>query len=570
MTPNYDVYSRDGIKFLFIPSPAGILARNTVIPPDVTARVDSIVTLQIHSSLKGKALIAGLFFGRLDFSLIVFMWLTLVALAFGYESLHTKEYLKFLSSITSHLRSFFSIILARFLLFSAGILLLFSGLLVFLKARGLEFSNADYAGLAVVFAAALGMMILFFMIGVYLGTFSSPKTSLFFALVVWFILVILVPGAFVSLNENKFPDITADFQTELDKYSIVTDYEKISEKKVGKFDRNKIEIFRKLAEEYWNVSFKQIEALEGRLKAEIQRNIDRVNRWAVLCPTTFFMLTCNEASGKGYASIMQFYSYVMEMQRKFVRFWINRVLYHDPTEMVSFIKEDENIFRSSSRLPKYWGTGMASYLIYSVILFFLSYARHKRVLFPQPEKVEALNHLEIDFKKGKHHTFRSYRKDFNRQLLNLFFGKAKGLKWKISLDGKDINNQEKKEFLYLPNPDKFPGDLKAGDLLVLIKGILNLSSEDINMIKTAMGKELLSKQFCQYEKIEKARFFMKLAQLKKSPVYIFEDFVPGIPGDLRRELSDLADKLKARGALVIDMTSTDSLWLDHDFMVTIA
>jgi len=567
--PNYEGYSLDGIKFLFVPSPLGILFKNTVIPPDLTAKVDSIVTLQINNSMKGRSLNTGHFFGQPDFSLIFLLGISLLIMFYGNETLHKKEYLKLLSGTGSHLGAILSIVLTRFLLAAAGFLCICGGLLLYLEIRGIELSAADYTGLSGFIQLTLVMLLLFFMTGFFWGTFRSLVVSITSIFISWFVLIIVVPAVIVLLNGDKFPGITKDFQTELNNFDIVTEFEKRCADKEGKFDRKKIGTFRKLVEEYWNNDFKKIEALEEMLKREIESTIHRINRLAIFSPATFYMLTCSEISGKGYGSYLLYYSYVQSMRRKFVRFWIDRVFYNDPKEMVSFIKGDENIFRSASRLPDNFGSGMSVILFYIIVLFFVSYFRVNRILFPQPEKARAFDEMEIDLGTGKRSAFRSGISDFSNQFLNVFFGKPRGLKWKVSIDGKDIVNKGKREFVYLPHPDNIPGDLKAGHLLYLFKRLYNLSKEELAGIKTGFDKDKLSKPFGKLEKKDKALLFLRVAELKKSSVYIFKDFLSGIPFENRDELTNITNGLKSDGTVVVDLVTGDTHSFSADELSTI-
>ena len=56
-TPNYEVYSRDGIKVLLIPAPAVIFSGCNAVPSDLSMKFDSIVMLEIYNNYKGKALV---------------------------------------------------------------------------------------------------------------------------------------------------------------------------------------------------------------------------------------------------------------------------------------------------------------------------------------------------------------------------------------------------------------------------------------------------------------------------------------------------------------------------------
>lgn len=568
---NYNEYSIEGEKFLYIPSPVGILVRNTVMPPDMTSKVNSVAAVHINNNLKGKSLISNLFFGRLDFSAIILIAFSLLAMGYGYESLLAREHLKCLASIAPTSHVFRAIVLVRFLLIAVAFLVLYWLLLLFIIIRGVELTGADYTGFMGILQSAILMILCFFMIGVFFSTKRSLKGSVSGMLLIWVILIMGVPGLLVTLNEGKVPEVTRDYQTELEKIKDVNVFEKKSIEKYGKFDKNNMDIAKKVAEDYLNNDFKKIVAREERLKAELQVPIDRLNRLAILFPTTFYLHTCNEVSSLGYGGFMDFYGYTQQMFRDFVIFWVDRVFYHDPKQMVSFIrvKGIENTFRGRSLLPKYFIMGQVLQLVYAALLFMASYFRFSRVLFPLPENPSYFDDFDIKMEKGKILKLLSYRPEFNRQFQSVFYGRSKGLKWAVSLDGKDIVNGIKKVFLYVPHPSEIQGDIKVKHLLLLFRRILKPTKAEFAALTAGLDRELLEKRYSELEQAEKAGVLLTVTQLKKMPVYIFNDFIQGIPRGLRSDFSDAAEGLKENGALVIDLVSTDASWLVHDSMKTV-
>jgi hypothetical protein len=96
-------------------------------------------------------------------------------------------------------------------------------------------------------------------------------------------------------------------------------------------------------------------AVDEKLKQEISQLFDVYNNWLLVTPTTFYTNTCDELSSRGYQSYLDFYTYLQDLRSKFVRFWINRVFYHDQKILVDFVTNDENLFYSKSQVPKnYW------------------------------------------------------------------------------------------------------------------------------------------------------------------------------------------------------------------------
>jgi hypothetical protein len=254
--PNFQFYSMIGEKFLFVPSANAVFCRNWGLPPDTMAKINSIIDLKLSSNLKGRGLMFNLFFGRIDFTVIVLIWVSLLSMAFGFESLHTREYHLFVTSLQPRGRWFFPCVLPRFLLLAASFLLLFLGTVAFARVRGILFSPRDYTGLAVFLPVSLGLLLVFFSLGAFFGTLRSPRSALLYMLLVWGLLVFIAPGTFVSLVEDRFPDANRDLQTELNKLKTVTEFEKRVFEKYKSYTPQKKEIFKRFAEKFWDMDLK--------------------------------------------------------------------------------------------------------------------------------------------------------------------------------------------------------------------------------------------------------------------------------------------------------------------------
>lgn len=567
---NYDEYTRVGIRILFTLSPCGVLFQNTTVPDDALAKVDSIVTVQMVNNLKGKAARTGIDNGKIDFSSIVLWFINLFALWYGNESLHTRDFILSLSRRCSRGNVYLSIVISRFILFAGAYAIMFGCVLLWIKARGIELSPADYKALSGYLLAGLLMMLVFFLCGVIYGTFRSKAISFACILGTLLILSFLIPGLMGEIAGKNFPDANKDYQTEMDKFKIVGDFEKASAEKYGQFDRDNMETAHKVIEEYRNNYFKKMVKREEQFMAGMQRAVDRANQLAALFPTTFFLLTGNEISGKGYAAYMEFYDYVIKMWNNFSRFWIHRVFYHDPLVMVYFLKGDENIFRSQSRLPGNFKTGVVVQTCIIIILFFISYLCFKKWLHPSPKKADAFVNVTIDFSTGKQYTIKVDLKDFSQQLLNRFYGRGRVLKWKITVDDQDWPVIGNPDVAFILNVQQIPGDIKARDLLMLNKRLLKLPDTAVTTALKTIDKKLLNRRFRKLENFDKAVVLLTLSQLIRAKVYLFIDFAADIPGSLRNRLSDYAAQLKSDDCLVIDMVSTDCYWLETSEFITVA
>jgi hypothetical protein len=414
------------------------------------------------------------------------------------------------------------------------------------------------------------MLAVFYAVGVLIGTRGDSAFSYILLFIAWYVLVSAVPGMLGVWAGKNFPDAIEDYQTELDNFEILIEFEEYCQKISGSFSRNQIDIERKFAEDYWQTYIKKINTRESILKSRIESTIDTLSEFSILFPTTFYMNAGNEMSSLGYLNFIDFYQYGMEMKQKFVRFYIDRTFYNDPKVLVSFLKGNEDIFISRSRLPKYFVHGILLNLFYASAILLFAFLRFKRRLFPAPPKTGQFNHITIDITKNRIITFSIDRLEFVEQLVNVFFRQLKKLGLKITMEGKDITAGLEKGFVYLVNPRHLPGDLKPGQLLALCKRLFNLSHEEIKKIMDPFGRKIMDKPFSVIEEADKAGFLMALVEVISPVIIIFNDFTAGIPGKSRNRLAERVDILKENGVTIIDIVTGESYWLEADSRVTAA
>jgi len=559
---NYDEYSRYGIIMLFIPSSPWILFQNTTMPPDVTAKVSSNITVQIVNNLKGKSLYSGFKLDNIDFSRIVLFLISLLALWYGYESLRTRGYLMSLSGRWSDVKVFLSIGAARFILFAAAFVIMAVCIPLFITARGVPLTAHDYNVLFGFLLVTLVMLLFFFIAGLIIGTIKSVVISISAIFCFLILMTYIVPGVLGSIAGDNFPDSSRDYQAEMDKAKILSHFEERSKKEYGEFNANKLEIARKVAEGYKQYDFPLIKARELQFMSEIKAAVDRANKLAILTPTTFYLYTCGEVSSKGYAGFLEFYQYVVEMWEKFVNFWIDQVFYKDKV-LVNFlkIKGNNNIFHSRGHLPDLFAIGLLYNLGLCIILILACYYRFTGWLHPRPKKAGAFADLVLDFHQGETHVINVYRQEFIDQFLNQFQGKNHGLPWQVTLGGKNIDGQAKQDFFLIPNIKEIPGDIKVKNLLKLYHNWFKPAAAEIIEVLADMGKNLLDKKFRELEDLDKARVLLILARLVETRVYILKDFAFGVPGYLWNELPGLVGALMKPGVTIIDIETTNNPWL---------
>jgi hypothetical protein len=559
---NYDHYARYGIIFLFIPSPQWILFQDTTVPDDVTAKVDSSVTVQITNDLKGKSLYKGFQVGDVDLSRIFLFLICLLAIWHGYESMSTRGYLASLSSRLSDFKVNWPTAASRFILLTAAVIIMAVGVLLFIIARGVQLSAHDYKVLAGFLLVTLIMLLFFFIGGLIIGTFPSLVTAISTIFCTVYIMTYIVPGILGSIAGGAFPDSTRDYKNHMNKAKIVSEFEVQSKKEHGEFDPNKMDEARIVIEGYKKNYFPRVKGCELQLMSEIQSAVSRTNMISILSPTTFYLYTRNEASSKGYSSFMEFYRVVVEMWQKFVMFWTDQVFYKDKV-LVNFleIKGNNNVFRSRGHLPGLFIFGLSYNLVLCIILVLAFIYRYKKWMHPGPQNASAYNDLVLDFPLDGIYHILVHEKDFIDQFLNQFQGKSRGLKWKITVAGIDITNQGKQDFFLVPNIKAVPGEIMVKNLFMLYQRLFKPTAEMIESLWAEIGKDKLEKKFSKLADIDKAVVLLILARMVNTKIYILNDLVLGMDSCLLYKLKDYVEALLKPGTIILHIETINHPWI---------
>ncbi len=115
---------------------------------------------------------------------------------------------------------------------------------------------------------------------------------------------------------------------------------------------------KKFAVQFINSSYLVNTGLETKYLRDVERVIAGHERQSVLFPTTFYHFLTGEASGKGYYGYLDFMDYIMKLRNRFVQYYLKKRYESNDTVVESFVKNDENIFRARSRLPKTFWLGL--------------------------------------------------------------------------------------------------------------------------------------------------------------------------------------------------------------------
>jgi len=559
----YLYYSNQGIAILYESYKTGIFFQDSGIASDLVGRLNSASLLGVSDNYKDNSLLSSNFREWWNVSGMFLLFGSLLALLWGYETLVDKGYLKFLASLLSSRRVFLYLIVSRFIMFAFGLLLLVSGLMLTVLVRGISFNGSDIMSLAGFLVVLLLAMAFFFLLGVLTGIIQGKKHGLIPVMVIWFTLIFILPGFVGTVIKNGSVDSTEDYRCEIEKFDVINDFEKRFVEQAGKENIGNIDMKKKFMETYWNKDYKEIERLEEQLKQKIVANIDRYRTVSTFIPTLFYQQSGSEAGSNGHESFFEFYTYLQGLKRKLLRFYLDRIYYHDPRVIVSFIQGDENIFHAKGRLPKNFGLGLVITLVYICLLTIAGAAAFNRFIYTpsikKPGKSENRNLitikgdiLAINLFKGHH--------AFNDHLYNLLSGKVDKYNKTINfeVEKEDIrDNPVKHDFIYLCHPGKIPADIRAGHYLDFVARLLGLDRDLRAGIMNTLPVNMAGKPMEKLEINELGEVFLAIFPYFKNQVILVDDAVQDMGLRYICRMNDVMIGLAESGAVVIYMVYDD-------------
>jgi hypothetical protein len=377
---NYSQYGTYGFRLLFVPSPLSTYFVNSSTISELTSNVDAGERLNIYHSFKGRRLFAERSGGFKDFSGIMLLLGSLLVLYFGYESMIHKDYLRFMHGFTTYRRLFFCIVFSRIVIIIFLFLFTTAISWLFLVFNNIELTRSSYIHMAIYVGILMLVLVFYFVLGTIAGSFESRFVGFLTVVGSWFVLVFLIPGIVSTVTSRRADVMVSNYQLELEKLKVLMDFEKRAYEELGVVSEENIDSVRKQMESYMKHEFKEIQAFEKKLEKEIKRNIHLFQTLSSLFPSTFYLSASDEISSKGYKSFIDFFSYILELKEKFIRYYINKRYYSNYSKVESFIQDDQNLFYAKSRVPSGFLRGLLLNLCFIGGLLIISYSRFKQSL----------------------------------------------------------------------------------------------------------------------------------------------------------------------------------------------
>jgi hypothetical protein len=395
----YDQYGGYGIRLTYIPPKFGIIDGNSL---NITiSNVNTGDRLNIYYPAKGKYY----FYkkdGNMDVEGIILLLGAIISIIVGYRTTKDKDYLMFIASFSSPVKSLLILFLARIILlnFVSLILISISFLLPFVESINLF--NVSFLYFALVIVVVFSF---FSSVGAVIGCLKRRTKPIILA-VVYFILVLFFPWVGEKYNQNDASNIRSLFDFEQDALKLIMTFERKMFERFGTFKGGPVsQDVKKALDEVLETELKRVFENEEIRKNVIKSKIKTYQLLTTILPSSFFKTVKTEICGGGMI-LIDFYSFSKKRKHEFIKFFFKKQFYEKskPGEdkIESFIKGNENIFHAQSRLPHGFGLGVGLTVLYIIGLLFWSYRLHIRRLKKGESRGIDFN---VNFEEGKNTVF---------------------------------------------------------------------------------------------------------------------------------------------------------------------
>ncbi len=384
----YSQYGGYGIRLIFIPTNFFIISSDAFNIP--VSNINTGERLTIFKSLKGKNYRDRQ--GFMDFCGFILLLGSLSGLIIGYKTSNRQEYLKFIASFSSPIKSIFVSSIIRLILLNFIFLFVISVSFLFPLIKGINLFNIYFI---LTFILTLSF---FFSLGVIVGHSKRSKRSIILALS-YLCFVLLVPWMIDKFDEIQISDIKSVYNFEQEAQKLLMNVERQLTKRFGTFKSGKYTLPAEIRREVraaLNKEFKEIFDAENRRKETILGKIKVYQLLSALSPVSFYQSVESEMRG-GELSFIDFYSFALKKKYEFIEFYFIKRFCEPqkPGKVESFIKGNENLYYAKNWLPYGFVLGVGVTILHIIGAFFIAFMLyHKRI----KRKIKGID-IDVDFKE---------------------------------------------------------------------------------------------------------------------------------------------------------------------------
>ena len=562
---NYRMYGMHGFRIITFPAPMAILSLHSSPFIQLTAKLDTTEHLNVYRVMQSNDSLRTSHKWFLDFSTIILVFGSFLALMYGFGTFWYSRYFKLLTSFGRKKSVLFSIAFARSLILGVFFLVALVLNYVLIAVRGVTIPLTW--SLPSLFVSLILMAVFFYLVGALLGMVKDKHIAFFIGFSVFFLSLFGVSALTDHLAFGDEGSIPSMYEIELKKMKIFNDSERILIKKHGTLKMGDKPTKERTADwdRFLNNEYKEIQAYNDKMIKKIRDNANRYKWLSALFPTSYFFSVNNELSGSGYDNLVAFFKLVKKIKIDFFLKYIEVMRTNPNATVEQFLNGDDNIIQSKPNIPGQFPLGTLITIIYILVLFWWTSGKFKKTLYSLPKKDEKLfDGVDVKLKAREITEMKASGDLFSRQMYGIMAGWGKeftkqGYSYKVTMDGKDlVTNTKKLDFLYICHRDHLPTDIKTGDLLSLLMHLARtgkeesekiLSDFDIHGISNKRIKSLTNDEF--------GRLLLAMIHIKPFYIYILDDIIKEISLKTAVKLKDCMETLAIDNDAAFLMITTD-------------
>ncbi len=382
---NYSQYGGFGFRILFEAPPLNLFFINSNILQDVESNIDTFEMIEVESSFKGNKLFLKRGYFK-DFAGIPLIFGSLFMLYLGHLALISSAYLRFIAVNISLLKYYIMTTISRLFWMDLFFIALSVGFFYLVGFWGIIFSRQEQSNYFLCLLFQILFLNFFYLLGQLITVLLRFRKIFFFwFFIVWFVCIFLLPEISRLSVFNQSQALESAEKVNLEKFRTLMALEKkfrdyLKENQSVPLDQIQ-KMQKKFAVQYINSTYLVNTGLESRYLRTVEKVIADHERQAILFPTTFYQFMTGEMSGKGYYGYLDFMDYIMQVRNRFIQFYLKKRYEENNAKVESFVKGDENVFHSHSRLPRTYWVGALATLLYGIIIFILTFRPLKRQVF---------------------------------------------------------------------------------------------------------------------------------------------------------------------------------------------
>ncbi len=538
---SYQFYSNSGVHVKYLPPPMSIFFYTSGLFSDLTAVTNAGIDLNLSHSMNGRNSFSEKNRANNDFAGILLLMGSILMLFYGYSTFRNKPYMRYCASLVSGRNTFVYIILSRLLLICIFFTLVFALALILPLFHGIIFSLTEYLFMLMFLVIWLLIAFVFFMIGAIFGSFKSDFIGIASILAVWLFTVHFIPIMIDKIVQDKATIIQLQGQADLDKWQLLWNFEARAKKEAGQFDPKNVNspTEKALIESFWNNEYQALRVVDKKVLQQMRKTTTFYQTVSLFTFSTFYYSLSSEISGKGHVGLNDFFRITQELKHGFTEFYKQRKHIPRGKPVVSFIKNNENIYYAASSLPDNTLFGIMIILIYLFVFTFLAFQRYKIVLYvPYVAKKDKVKpqvgvfrgNLQLNSTIIK--VIRAKKPRFAEYLYGIMSGyKSKAITDYFSSENRilfnDVDLLQQKEpvrFLYVCHPDSFPEELYVHDMIAFAVAAKHINSKWEKEICIALDLDIImARPFVQLDKTKRIEVLIAIAAMCSCSLYIFHD-----------------------------------------------